>query len=171
MFGDIQDYVRAYIDMSVSGNILFFTLGQHFKHFRFDSPVSVMNGTNISYIQDRRLSISIPKLFVFIGVDQISNYKSNPLSTVLHCPAITAPNDFQYDNYSTMALHDEFIFQQMTLHDEPMMLSTLCSTFYEEAKLPYDCITITSEEDNPISKKTEYLQRTTEHFLNLTELL
>ncbi len=162
--------------MSVSGNILFFTLGEHFKHFRLDTPISVKNGTNMMYIQDRRLSITIPKLFVYIGINQTPGYINNPKSTVLYCPASETPNSTANISStasikSTIVLQDEFIFQQMSLHDESTMLSTLCSTFYEEAKLPYDLFTITQEGDNSISEKTEYLRRTAEHFMNLTKEL
>lgn len=170
MFGDIQEYVRAYIDMSVSGNILFFKLEQHFKLFRLDTPVLVKDETNISYIQNHRLSVSIPNLFVFIGINETPGYKTNNQSTVLHNPG-TNYQQVINDVYDTMALHDEFIFQQMTLHDEPILLSTLCSTFYEESKLPYDCITIISEVENPIARKIGNIKSATEQILNLTELL
>lgn len=171
MFGDIQEYVRSYIDMSVSGNILFFKLEQYFKHFKLETSVSPVQGLNLTYKQKYNMVLHLNNLYTIIGIDQDPGYKTNSRSTVLKCPGIVAPIDYEYDNYSTIALSDEFIFQQMTLHDEPTMLSILCSTFYTEAKLPYDCITITNEDDNSIEQKTERLKRCTTRFLNLTELL
>jgi len=171
MFGDIQEYVRAYIDMSVSGNILFFKLEQYFKHFKLEGSISPVEGLNLTYKQKNNMVFNINNLYTIIGRDQEPGWKTNNRSTVLKCPGQIAPVDYEYDKYSTIALTDEFIFQQMTLHDEPTMLSNLCSTFYTEAKLPYDCITITNEDDNSIEQKTERLKRCTIRFLNLTELL
>lgn len=171
MFGDIQEYVRSYIDMSVSGNILFFKLEQYFKHFKLGSSISPTQGLNLTYKQNYNMILNLNSLYTIIGKEQDPGYKTNSRSTVLKCSGIIAPVDFEFDNYSTIALSDEFIFQQMTLHDEPTLLSILCSTFYSEAKLPYDCITITNEDSNSIEQKTARLRCCTERFLNLTELL